>query len=128
MIDYMCYSKKTTEHGALGVEHGDKKERCVTKMSMNVNGQKVMVFTKDYNGKTLYSVGISGRKYENGQKTNEWVSAYVNAQFPRDNVPLNKQKIDITKGFLTAFEGKDGKPGIKMVVQEWRPVDDGGWD
>ena len=29
-INYMCYNKKSTEHGALALEHGVKYMRCVT--------------------------------------------------------------------------------------------------
>ena len=31
MVDYICYTKKAIEHGALKAEHGIRNERYVTK-------------------------------------------------------------------------------------------------
>lgn len=87
----------------------------------NVQFEDVMIFTKDFNGKTLFSIGVSGKKFVDGQKTNEYVTAYVNVQFPRDNQPISRQTIDITKSWLTAYGDRNGKGQLKLVVQEWRP-------
>ena len=83
--------------------------------------EDVMVFTKDYNGRTLFSVGVSGKKFVNGEQTGEYVTAYLNVQFPRDRQPISKQKIDITKSWLTAYPDKNGKGQFKLIVQEWNP-------
>ena len=89
-------------------------------MSMNLTGENIMVFAHEYNGRTSYSLGVSSKKYVNGQKTDEYIKAYMYVQFPRDNAPRDKDKIDITKAFFAAYEGRDGKTGFKLVVQEWK--------
>lgn len=94
---------------------------------MNVSGKNVMVFAKDYGQRTGYSVGVSSRKYENGRKTDEHINAYIFADFAnRDKVPpKDKEKIDIKKAFLAAYETRDGKTGIKLIVTEWDTPDGG---
>lgn len=90
-------------------------------MGMNVTGEDIMVFAKEYNGRTSYSLGVSSRKYENGRKTDEWIKAYMYVQFPRDDAPRDREKIDIKKAFFSAYENRDGGTGFKLIVQEWCP-------
>ncbi len=107
------------------VEHVDKISEVCYKMEQEVKFKNAMVFENEYDGKTYYSIGISNKKYENGQVTDEWVRAYMNVSFPRNNVPINKQRIDITRAFFSAYEGrKDGKGKFRLVVQEWNPHED----
>lgn len=103
----------------MGVEHVDNLCEVCYKMKSDIKFENVMVFENDYDGRTYYSIGISSRDYVNGQVTDDWVTAYINVSFPRDNVPRNKDKIDITKAFFSAYKGKDGKGRFKLVVQEW---------
>lgn len=93
---------------------------------MNLGGNNIMVFAHEYNGRTSYSIGVSGKKYVDGHQTDEYIRHYLNAQFPRDNAPGDKDKIDITKSFLAPYETKDGHTNIKLVVQEWNPHYDWG--
>lgn len=86
--------------------------------------EDVMVFQHEYNGRKYYSIGISSKKYVDGHTTDERVTAYLNVQFPKQNAPIDKQKINITKSFFAAYEGNDGKPGLKLVVQEWEPCEE----
>lgn len=41
MINYMCYTLKSTEHGALGVEHADMIWGCVTIKALNMGEMEV---------------------------------------------------------------------------------------
>ena len=105
----------------MGVEHVDRIREVCYKMKSDIKFENVTVYENDYEGKKYYSIAISSKKYENGQVTDDWVSAYLNVTFNRNNVPINKQRIDITKAFFSAYEGKDGKGKFKLIVQEWNP-------
>lgn len=87
-----------------------------------INTERVKVFAQDYNGKTSYSLGVSSKRYVDGQRTDDWVNGYLPIQFTQ-GAPSNGQTISIDKSFLSAYEGKDGKAGIKLVVQEWSGVE-----
>lgn len=89
-------------------------------MKNNVQIEDAMIFGKEFNGHMVYSLGISGNKYENGQKLNEYVNSYLNVQFSKCEEPGDRQRIDIVRSFLTAYEGNDGKGKLKLVVLEWR--------
>ena len=93
---------------------------------MNLTGENIMVFAHEFNGRMTYSIAVSGRKYVNGQKTDDFIKHYKNIQFPRDNAPNDQDRIDITKSFLAPYETKDGKTNDKLVVQEWNPHYDWG--
>lgn len=77
---------------------------------MNVISDKYeMIFRKDYQGRALYSLGISKKKqdgkYENG---------YISCQFPK-NVDLpNKSMIKIKKAWLD-FYNKENNGKITTV-------------
>lgn len=92
-------------------------------MNMKNNSQfeDAMIFKNEFNGRSAYSLGVSGKKYVGGQETGEYVNGYLNVQFSRCNEPEHRQKIDITRSFLTAYEGNDGKAKVKLVVLEWQP-------
>lgn len=91
------------------------------RMEQDIKFKNAMVFAHEYDGRTSFSIGVSSRDFVDGHKTDEWVNGYITAQFPRDNAPSNKEKIDITKAFFGAYKTRDGKSGVKLVVQEWRP-------
>lgn len=88
---------------------------------MNFTGENIMVFAHEYNGRTSYSISVSGKKYVDGHQTDEYIKHYISAQFPRNNVPGDRAKVDITKAFLAPYEMRDGGTNIKLVVQEWNP-------
>lgn len=131
LSEFICYTKnlppkrrKSQEHVVLGAEHSDiRKEVCyrMRRTDQDIKFKNIMVFAHDYEGRTSYSLGVSNKKYVNGQETDEWVNGYITAQFPRDNAPGNKEKVDITNAFFAAYETRDGKSGVKLVVREWNP-------
>ena len=128
LSEFICYTKnlppkrrKSQEHVVLGAEHNDNEREVCYRMEQEVKFKNAMVFAHEHEGRTAYSLGVSSKKYVNGQKTDEWVNGYITAQFPRDNAPGNKEKIDITNAFFAAYETRDGKSGVKLVVREWNP-------
>ena len=78
-------------------------------MGLNING-KVMVFKNQYG----YSTTIS-KKNQDGEYTN----MYVSIQLPKNIELENKTVIEITNGFLSFYNTKDGLPKIKIVVMEF---------
>ena len=80
---------------------------------MNITG-KTMIFRKEYEGKNIYSTNISNKDI-NGEYTN----MYINIQLPKGTELENKTIIDITKGFLSFYNSKEGLPKIKIVVKEY---------
>lgn len=95
---------------------------------MNVTGEDIMVFAHDFNGRTSYSLGVRSKKLVNGQRTDDYIKAYMYAQFPRNNAPRDKTKIDINKAFVGAYENRDGDTGSKVIVQEWKYHKDGSYN
>lgn len=93
-----------------------------------ITASGVKVFAHEFDGRTSYSLGVSSPKYVNGQKTNEYVNAYIYAQFPRDNAPRDKDRIDILSAFPAAYEGRDGKVNVKYIVTQWKWHEESGWD
>ena len=90
-------------------------------MKSNVQFEDVMIFKKDFGNRSAYSLGVSGKKYVNGQTTDEKITAYLNVQFARGNAPEHKDRIDIIKSFLAPYPDKNGDVQIKLVVLEWQP-------
>lgn len=85
---------------------------------MNITG-KCTIYTKEYNGKVLYSTKIS-QKNING----EWESMFINVQFPKNTNISDKTKIEVTKGFEGFYKDKDGLPHIKYIIQEYTTEDE----
>lgn len=76
---------------------------------MNISG-KTIIFKSEYG----YSTTIS-KKNQNG----EYERMYVSVQLPKGVELENKSFIDITKGFISFFNTKEGLPKIKLVVMEY---------
>ena len=76
---------------------------------MNISG-KTMIFKSEYG----YSTTIS-KKNQDG----EYEKMYLSVQLPKGIELENKSFIDITKGFLSFYNTKDGLPKIKIVVMEY---------
>lgn len=89
-----------------------------------VQVEDAIVFRNDFSGRYVYSLGVSGKKYEDGRETGGYINSYLNLQFKRGNEPENRQHIDITDAFLTSYEGNDGKGKLKLYVSEWQPHND----
>lgn len=75
---------------------------------MNISG-KILVFKNEYG----YSTSIS-RKNQNG----EYDRMYINVQLPKGFDVKNKTYIEISKGFLSFYNDKNGLPKVKIVVME----------
>ena len=75
---------------------------------------KTMIFRNEYEGKSIYSTTISSKDI-NGNYTN----MYVSVQLPKNIELENKTVIEITNGFLSFYNTKDGLPKIKIVVMEF---------
>ena len=93
-------------------------------MMNNVEFNNVMVFKHVFNERESFSVGIRSKQYVNGHLTDDTITAYINLQFPRDDKPNDREKIDIKKSFLASYPDKNGNPQLKIVVQEWESCDD----
>lgn len=76
---------------------------------MNILG-KTMIFKSEYG----YSTAIS-KKNQEGQ----YDKMYLSVQLPKGIELENKTMIEITKGFLSFYNTKDGLPKIKIVVMEF---------
>ena len=79
---------------------------------MQVTG-KTMIFKKEYEGKIFYSTSIRNKNI-NGEYTN----MYLNIQLPKGIEPEDKSIIEITKGFISFYESKDGNKIPKIVALE----------
>lgn len=77
---------------------------------MNISG-KTMIFKSEFG----YSTTIS-KKNQNG----EYERMYLSIQLPKGVELENKTNIEITKGFLTFYQTKEGLPKIKIVVMEYK--------
>lgn len=78
-------------------------------MGLNING-KVIIYKNDYG----YSTAISNKKQDG-----TYERMYVSIQLPKNIELENKTVIEITNGFLTFYNTKDGLPKIKIVVMEF---------
>ena len=76
---------------------------------MNITG-KTMIFKGQYG----YSTTIS-KKNQDGQ----YERMYVSVQLPKNIELENKTVINITDGFLSFYNTKDGLPKTKIVVREF---------
>lgn len=76
---------------------------------MNILG-KTMIFKSEYG----YSTAIS-KKNQEGQ----YDKMYLSVQLPKGIELENKTMIEITKGFLSFYNTKDGLPKIKVIVMEF---------
>lgn len=80
---------------------------------------KTMIFRKEYEGKSFYSTNISNKDI-NGEYTN----MYISVQLPKGTELENKTMIEITKGFLSFYQAKEGLPKLKIVVMNYKTEDD----
>lgn len=76
---------------------------------MNISG-KTMIFKSEYG----YSTAIS-KKNQNGS----YDKMYVSVQLPKNVELENKTNIEITKGFLSFYNSKDGSQKLKLVIMDF---------
>ena len=79
---------------------------------------KTKIYRNDFNGRPVYSRGISSQKFENGQK-GDWMTVYENVQMPKNTNLEDKTVIDF-EGFEAVYEAKDGTLKRKLVVTDFR--------
>lgn len=77
---------------------------------MNITGQ-TLIFRNEFG----YSTSIS-RKNQDG----EYEKMYLSVQLPKGVKLENKTKINITKGFLSFYNDKNGLSKPKIVVMEYQ--------
>ena len=84
----------------------------------------VMVFVKEYEGRKLYSIGLSKKNKDGG-----YDNGYISARFKKDIVLDNKTRIKIKEAWLS-FNTNEGKtfPFIFIndfeIVSEAKPKED----
>lgn len=78
-------------------------------MGLNIRESKVKV----YKGKYGYSCSISN-KNQDGSYNN----MFMQLQLPKGLEPADKSIIEITKGFISFYENKDGNKIPKIVALE----------
>lgn len=84
----------------------------------------VMVFVKEYEGRKLYSIGLSKKNKEGG-----YDNGYISARFKKDIVLNNKTRIKVKESWLS-FNTNENKtfPFIFIndfeIVSEAKPKED----
>ena len=74
----------------------------------------VMIFAKDYNGKTFYSLGMSKKKPDG-----TYLNGYMDCAFRKGVEVPNKTKITILKGWLDFYINKDKKTVTQVFISEF---------
>ena len=77
---------------------------------MDVKG-RTLIFKSDYG----YSTAISKKDQEGNYER-----MYLSVQLPKGVELENKTYIEITKGFLSFYEDRNGLPKVKVVVMEFQ--------
>jgi len=82
-------------------------------MKSEITG-KAMVFAKDFNGRTAYSVGLSKKNMEG-----EWINGFIPVGFRKGVNLADRTKIVIEKGWLDFYLNKDGKTVPTLFILEF---------
>lgn len=77
-----------------------------------------MIFAKDYNDRTFYSVGLSKKKQDG-----EYENGYMDVVFKKGVSLANKTKIDVKKAWLT-FYVKEKRTVPQIFISEFEVVGD----
>ena len=84
---------------------------------MNITSNNVIIFAKEFEGKTHYRAGLSTKKQDGS-----YDKAYIDVRLPKGDVLNSGSKINIKKGFLTFYKTKDEKTIWYVVIQEYELV------
>lgn len=84
-----------------------------------VSNKEEMVFRKDYNGKPIYTIGIS-KKDRNGT----YINGYINCNFKKGIDIPNRTKIKINKAWLDFYK-KDNLTIPTIFISEYDIVEEG---
>jgi len=79
-----------------------------------INKYPVMVFKQEFQGKTLYSIGLS-KKEQDGK----YVNGYKMVRFKKGVELENRTKININKAFLDFYITKDNKTMDYIFITEF---------
>ena len=76
---------------------------------------EVMVFSREHNGRTFYTIGLSKKKQDG-----EYLNGYLPASFKKGVELPNKTKIEIKKAWLDFYVNKENHtiPGIFIAEFE----------
>ncbi len=74
----------------------------------------VIVFAREYNDRTFYSIGISKKDINK-----EWVNGYMGASFRKGVTLPNKTKIEVKKAWLDFYINKDKQTVIGIFISEF---------
>lgn len=72
------------------------------------------IFTKENNGKTLYSTSISSKKQDG-----TYDRMYIAVQLPKNTILQNNTDITILEGFMSFYKSQEGLAKIKIVVMKF---------
>lgn len=73
-----------------------------------------MVFRKDFDGRALYSIGLSKKKQDGS-----YDKTYMPVQFKKSIVLDNQTLITIKNAWLTFYKNKENKPVYYIFVSEF---------
>lgn len=85
-------------------------------MSIKVTGD-TMIFRKEYEGRTFYSMGVSTKNQEG-----DYVKGYMDVQFKKGVDLDNQSKIDIKDSWFKVYKSKDGKSKVYLFINEFEGV------
>lgn len=86
---------------------------------MNItNENPVMIFKREYQGNTFYSLGLSKKKQNGGYE-----NGYINCQFKKDVSVEDKTKIYIKQAWLTFYLDKSNKTIPYIFINEFTTVE-----
>ena len=83
-------------------------------MSLQIAGT-TRIFSKEVNGRTLYSTSISSKKQDG-----TYDRMYISVQLPRDMAVQNNTDIMILEGFISFYKNKNGLALPKLVVMKYQ--------
>lgn len=84
-----------------------------------INEYPVKIFSKDYEGKTYYKMGLSKK-----DKEGHYVNGYIDARFRKDIKVDTDKRIYIKDAWLDFYLDKDNKTKLYIFINEFSYVED----
>lgn len=82
-------------------------------------GGSVIVFAKEHNDMTFYSIGLSKKKMDG-----TYLNGYINASFRKGVVVPNKTKIEIKKAWLDFYVNRENHTVPQIFISEFDFMED----
>lgn len=79
----------------------------------------VMVFAKEHNDRTFYSIGLSKKKMDG-----TYLNGYINVSFRKGEVVPNKTKIEIKKAWLDFYVNRENHTVPQIFISEFDFMED----